>query len=555
MSKTNDSEHLAEQTERSAAKHSDREADTAPILDKNENNAQARQQERENLRVLRFTKDSNNSFTIGMPDGTSISDKRPLGKSETASTNQEGIVPQETNEKRKNEGRTTPAEFAIKTESIATVGSTVPELVQSYLQQLSGSKPEHQASGIFTKSAQEGKEAPDLVHHVEHSAFNHHEQHHLSVLEQVLAKEHELTRKYGVHFAKPGESLGNRQMLDGTNGAAIHSREPSLAELAAIEKALQNAGPEIETGKNGGKLTFAFPDQQRHDGLPADADFQPHLKHGQTIEIFPEGANKSVTDQSALVYELRHEFSHNTMYKIDGLGVACPDEIANKIGFTESNDPVNKLQRGPDGRLWRHDPGDDAKHFWTEVDNHGVPKLNKHGHITQKRFEEVKLQNTSLIEVNGTGGKVHYFHHTIGDTGTQYWIRCDKDGQMLDAAGNPVTGKAAAEQLSNADMKNAARVKPPTDYFDDASEAAAEAITRFRFDETKRKDLLHQSPEYYQMAKAEDQRELNKHYGTHRTWVNGEATDTPNVIRLPNGEIVKNTPSAQAAVDNFEKTP
>jgi hypothetical protein len=76
---TADKSHPTDQgTEKHSVKLGDKPPAGMPITEKADNTIQQRFQEREALKVYRFTRDPNNSFSIDMGDGSEVKDKRPL---------------------------------------------------------------------------------------------------------------------------------------------------------------------------------------------------------------------------------------------------------------------------------------------------------------------------------------------------------------------------------------------------------------------------------------------------------------------------------------------
>lgn len=364
----------------------------------------------------------------------------------------------------------------------------------------------------------------------------------------IELKEQELHLKYGVTFSKPGESLGHQETLAGKAGAEIHARTPTFLELNAIEKALAVSDP-AHRAADGHAVKFSFPDKQWHDGPVADADTQHHGDGGATeIRIFPEGVTAAHGNVTKLEHVVVHELSHNTIFKRDGMGDIVPEDITKKIGFVAL--PNENVVRGERGTLWRHFDSTDRQHWWTLVDNKGMP-ITKDGkppndlNVTSEPFSRHHLSHLSLIESKDGS---YYSHELTNADPNRYWIKRDKDGHPLDKAGHVVASDALAYGISNDQMRNDAKFRPSSNYFDDAQEATVEAIQNFRIDKHSRKELQHSSPEYYVMAKFEDQREINNQYGLNKD-------GTPRKVRLPNGHVVQNDDKARAEIAKFEAAP
>ncbi|HEY9683408.1 MAG TPA: hypothetical protein V6C86_17650 [Oculatellaceae cyanobacterium] len=534
MSKPNTPHESHDNAERSATLASDKEAVKAPIVNADENALQIKQRERENMRVLRFTKDDGNAFKIKMDDGSEVADQRKLSTAEAVSIAfSAAAVPID----------------VVASENKVQAAPKIPDAVQSYLKRLSGQDSTHKV--VEALNATSGNSHHLLIAQSPRDSGHERTSMHageppLTAHEQVLQKEHELEKKYGVHFTQAGDELGRQRNVDGTYGLMIHSREPSLKELEAIEKALANGGPELQT-KDGHRVTFAFPDMQRHGGADATTDFQAKLNSGATVEIFPKGANEANVNPDWIVHALRHELSHNTLSKVEGSDEDLPDSIGQKVGYKDVIlSPENHIYRSKDGRLWMHRAGTDDDYFWTEVDNLGHDKPDTSNNLTKMKKENIKLQHLSAIEVVGPDGRIQYFTHTIGDTGANYWTRRNSDGDAVDSNGHLPKDPSKIEHRTNEQMKKEARISPISDYFDSGEEAVAEAITNFRSGEKERHNLLKASRDYYDMAKAQDQNEIDSYYGKQ----DGKSV----MIRLPNGEIVKNTAEAREKVKTFENS-
>jgi hypothetical protein len=384
--------------------------------------------------------------------------------------------------------------------------------------------------------------------HIEHGerGLNRPDEHTRKLIDQ---KEHELHDKYGVTFSKPGEDLGAQTSLTGKRGQEMHARYPTMLELNAIEKALEKSDPAYKTA-DGHAVKFSFADKQFHDGPPADADSHPQDSGAVEIRIFPEGVTNAHNRTRPLENEVIHELAHNTIFKKDKMGDVMPSEITSQIGFYEvPDDPsIPKIVRGEHGTLWRHFPGDDdPMHWWTEVNatgkevtTDGKPR-NDHNLISES-FSKHHTDHPSLIEAKDGS---FYSHELSNGDPARYWIKCDKEGHPLDKAGHAVDNDSLAYAMNNSDMRATAKMHPCTNYFDNAQEATAEAIAMYRMDMQSRKELEKISPEYYKMAKAEDQKEINNQYG-----VNPDGS--PRCIRLPWGKVVTNDANARAEVQRFE---
>lgn len=139
------------------------------------------------------------------------------------------------------------------------------------------------------------------------------------------------------------------------------------------------------------------------------------------------------------------------------------------------------------------------------------------------------------------------------DKDGKLWVR--KEGQRGPGGGReddywtPEGGKG--KRISDSQMRDRAKVRPSSNYFDNPHETHAEALALYRIGERDqfkggRRYLAQDSPQLYDATKKYDQKVLDGSFGKHP---NGESK----MIRSIDGTIVENTPEARRAVEERER--
>jgi hypothetical protein len=95
-------------------------------------------------------------------------------------------------------------------------------------------------------------------------------------------------------------------------------------------------------------------------------------------------------------------------------------------------------------------------------------------------------------------------------------------------------------------MAKQAAVRPPTFYFDNPLEMAAEGMAMLKEGASSRKELLIKTPVFYKFIKEQDQIDINLAFGLD---TNGKAK----LIRQPDGKLTANNEAAQKIILEFEK--
>jgi len=103
-----------------------------------------------------------------------------------------------------------------------------------------------------------------------------------------------------------------------------------------------------------------------------------------------------------------------------------------------------------------------------------------------------------------------------------------------------------AEVLDTEKMRERALIKPPTFYFDNPLEVAAEGLSLLRAGAATRAALLKGSPKMYTFIRELDQADIDLSYGT----VTGGGSK---MVRLPNGRLAANDTASRHAIADFEK--
>lgn len=127
------------------------------------------------------------------------------------------------------------------------------------------------------------------------------------------------------------------------------------------------------------------------------------------------------------------------------------------------------------------------------------------------------------------------------------WIRCDEKGAPLNADGGSVTDAKAAPHLTNAEVRERALVRPPTDYFTAPDEMFADSLMLFRVGEAGRKELIKSGSQLYTVVKNFDQAEIDLRFGK-------TADGASQKVRLPNGALAENNDDSRQIISSFDRT-
>lgn len=235
----------------------------------------------------------------------------------------------------------------------------------------------------------------------------------------------------------------------------------------------------------------SVPDVVREDGKPVEIDFTARqgknpnkggFADGSRVVIEPNGG-QTTPDQVMRVF--MHELAHNGQFRLYGDDKTYETSYAAQLGYVKAGDTWLLVTK--DGRYFKSIPNE-------------------------------------------------------GGVGSSGWARTDKDGNPLDANGNPSVNP---QTITNEEAADLALVKPATGYFPNPAEAGAEATAKFRGGDDSRAELLVTNPELYEVIKKLDQLDINKTYGL-------DESGQPKFIRNADGLIVPNTPENRAEVKQFE---
>lgn len=308
-------------------------------------------------------------------------------------------------------------------------------------------------------------------------------------LERSYKLQEELTRQFGVKFAKPGEQLRNDDREPGRpKEATLYAGVPTEAELKVLKDTLTNTNH--ENYKNM-KLWFIRPDEsdrseyatydgpdlqrQEHHGCACHSKAaQKDIDNGELV-LLPR-ARQELSGSNGLEGTLYHELGHH--------------EQRRNLGWEHLVGP----KATPEGRKLGAEMG------WQWSERHQAPVMQ-----------------------DKTGG---------------LW-RFDEDKEHWRWAGGrqPADGK---HRLGNEQMRERAKIPGISSYNDSPFEMHAEAIAGFRVGETgkekpgDRRTLAIDSPKLYETIKKYDQERINK---LHPPGPGGE----PSHIRGLDGKIIENS--------------
>lgn len=315
------------------------------------------------------------------------------------------------------------------------------------------------------------------------------------------AKENQLNADFKLRFSKDNEEVGGQVAIapDGTvsHGKMIYARAPFLSELYGIEAVMERAVPSQLTkdGKNGVKFYF-LKDSLYQEDRGATATYTHSDREGKpAIYVAKDGIGATLVKKGESfewqggidAHMILHEFAHNSQLRLSLDEEKKLIQFSNGCGFAPferpgTNETIWAL-RSKDGKLYRHD--------------------------------------------NEVGG----------------WQQIDDQGNLIKSA-ELATDKT--ETLDDIEMAKLAEVRPPTYYFDNPVEMAAEGMAMLKESASSRKQLQTTTPVFYQFIKEQDQKDINLAFGLD---TNGKAK----LIRRPDGKLTANDEAAQKIILEFEK--
>lgn len=320
--------------------------------------------------------------------------------------------------------------------------------------------------------------------------------------EQIQRLQRDITEKYGVQFAKPGEKKDLNP--PGTPRSEAEppaiAGVPTVAELETLGNVLRNTPHENYKDM---KMWFIRPDENQTDTLGAYTNdrmggHQGCACHGKGLKrtdgdmmVFPM-ARQETKGVEGLEGTLYHELGHHEQFRRFTTSMA---------GETPANPDAKKLM---EDMGWQYSPRhkewllkDDSKGLW----KFGQPK--------------------------GPGEEPMW-----------RWVGGEKppDNQ---------------KRLYSDEMRERALVKPITSYFDNPGENHAEALAMFRIGvndkpQGGRQFLATESPKLYEVTKNYDQKIINDKFGKN-------SDGSPRMVRDLDGRVVENTEAVRARIQRQEE--
>lgn len=308
-------------------------------------------------------------------------------------------------------------------------------------------------------------------------------------------KQAELENKYGVKFAKPGDSMPRQQVDSNSNSsnnsasneAASHHghnhdrqnntgkelavRDPKLRELLGVEAALAKANPSHATTDNSKKLNFYFlKDQSFSPNAGGAAAFEPNMHGNPAVIVDPNS-----TDQSPITERDRDDKTTSDHRSIESL-------MIHELGHhSEEKVFKNEAEKSEfyKGMGWKPIPG-------------------------------TKPEDNQWM-INGKDGRGYA---PGGIDPNSSWQRIDQTGK--------VTGSVSADRV-----ERLAQVKPATSYFEGPHEMLAEGLTMLRLGNGHRSHLMQRDNKLYGLIKGLDQKEIDMTHGVGKYMRSYEGTLLP----------------------------
>lgn len=320
--------------------------------------------------------------------------------------------------------------------------------------------------------------------------------------ERIQRLQQELTEKYGVLFAKPGE----KRDLNAP-GTPPAEREPpaiagvpTAAELETLGNVLRNTPH--ENYKNM-KMWFIRPDENQTDTLGAYTNDRMGGHQGCACH----GKGLKRTDGDMMVFPMARQETKG----VEGLEGTLYHELGHHEQFRRfSTSMANESAANPEGKKlmedlgWQYSPR--HKEWLLKDDSKGLWK-----------FEQPQ----------GPGEQPMW-----------RWVGGERPADNQ-------------KRLDSKQMRERALVKPITDYFDNPGENHAEALAMYRIGvndkpQGGRQYLATESPKLYEATKNYDQKIINDKFGMN--------TDgSPRMVRDLDGRVVENTEAVRARIQRQEE--
>jgi hypothetical protein len=334
----------------------------------------------------------------------------------------------------------------------------------------------------------------------------------------------DLNHRYKVSFASAGEDV-TRQLTrepscEYTKGEMIHAKPPTFGDLYAAREALAHSEPSqlAADGKTGIKMYFL------------DKDFFTGAVYG---------------DKKALAIYINQDKDKKIALYVTPAGEKAPytalDVPATAIDPKPGSTPPRNL-----AYVIEHEIAHNSQHNqWKDYPFLPSKLPETFGWRTVNHIEKDNRLVYESYMLNGKNGEV-YVNTAVDCTRGTAWLTI-KDGHYVGADGKPTDEYKEGAQSSNDQVADHAQVRPVTYYFPTPVEEMAEGIASLRSGEATRRRMYELSPQMYAAAKAYDDRELQKVYGT-------DAGGQSLYLRRPDGTVAPRNAASQAALDAFENS-
>lgn len=312
------------------------------------------------------------------------------------------------------------------------------------------------------------------------------------------AKEQQLNTDFKLRFSQDNEEVVGQVAIapDGTfsHGKMIYARAPYLSELYGIESVMERAVPSqlAKDGKEGVKFYFLKDSLYKDDHGSIATYINSDKEDKPAIYVSKDGIGATLVKKGEQfewqggidAHTVLHEFSHNSQLRLGLAEEKRLIQFSNRCGFAPFERP------GTSETIWA---------------------------------------------LRSKDGKLYRLDKEIGG-----WQHIDDKGNLVKSAENKT------EVLDDIEMAKQAEVRPPTFYFDNPLEMAAEGMAMLKEGASSRKELLIKTPVFYQFIKEQDQIDINLAFGLN---TNGKAK----LIRRPDGKLTANDEAAQKIILEFEK--
>jgi hypothetical protein len=386
--------------------------------------------------------------------------------------------------------------------------------------------------------------------------------------ELVEKREAELTAKYGVQFAKKGETASFKDIVGYPK--TDECREPTLKELEGLDAALSK-NQYTPDGKPGPKFPKVY--FLKDNVMPG---FYAAFSYEQNAMFVMPGmaelsraTDKGTTaNDETMEGELSHELNHwargweNTQKAAaqkqqsdTGRNGSQPNATGDSPTATQPGTPgapvdQNSNPQSKDAPKPPAPPPSNSAE--TDIETTETEKAR------YERLGWKELKNPSGDTEWAVEGKDHHFYVCAeGANGERVWIRVNSEGVPVDAKGNLIV-KAEDDPktieknilksgvlLSDLEMRPLMKIWPITPYFTTPEEELSESESFFHT-KGNRGFLARYDWALYLESKNLDQERINEANGV---GPNGE----PLYIRSPDGKIVPNDEAHRAEVEKFEE--